>query len=106
MDVVAVSTAHGHSKGVGDTVKVLRDAFPKLPIIAGNVTSAAGVEYLADCGANAIKMGQGPGSICTTRMVAGVGIPQMTALYVCRVRRPKRKLPFWPTAASPSPATS
>ena len=83
VDVVAVSTAHGHSKGVGDTVKVLRDAFPKLPIIAGNVSSAAGVEYLADCGANAIKVGQGPGSICTTRIVAGVGIPQMTALYVC-----------------------
>jgi IMP dehydrogenase len=80
---VAVSTAHGHSKGVGDTVKMLRDAFPKLPIIAGNVTSASGVEYLADCGANAIKIGQGPGSICTTRVVAGVGIPQMTALYVC-----------------------
>lgn len=83
VDVVAVSTAHGHSKGVGDTVKMLRDAFPKLPIIAGNVTSGAGVEYLADCGANTIKVGQGPGSICTTRMVAGVGIPQMTALYVC-----------------------
>jgi len=83
VDVVAVSTAHGHSKGVGDTVKVLRDAFPQLPIIAGNVTSAAGVEYLADCGASAVKVGQGPGSICTTRIVAGVGIPQMTALYVC-----------------------
>ena len=82
MDVVAVSTAHGHSKGVGDTVRMLRDAFPKLPIIAGNVTSAAGVEYLADCGANTIKVGQGPGSICTTRIVAGVGIPQLTALYV------------------------
>lgn len=82
VDAVAVSTAHGHSKGVGDTVRMLRDAFPKLPIIAGNVTSAAGVEYLADCGANAIKIGQGPGSICTTRVVAGVGIPQMTALYV------------------------
>jgi IMP dehydrogenase len=82
VDVVAVSTAHGHSKGVGNTVKVLRDAFPKLPLIAGNVTSAEGVEFLADCGANAIKVGQGPGSICTTRIVAGVGIPQMTALYV------------------------
>jgi IMP dehydrogenase len=83
VDVIAVSTAHGHSKGVGDTVKVFRDAFPQLPIIAGNVTSAAGVEYLADSGANIIKVGQGPGSICTTRIVAGVGIPQMTALYVC-----------------------
>jgi IMP dehydrogenase len=91
-DVIAVSTAHGHSKGVGDTVKVLRDAFPKLPIIAGNVTSAAGVEYLAECGANAIKVGQGPGSICTTRIVAGVGIPQMTALYVCSQAAAKKKV--------------
>jgi len=82
VDVVAVSTAHGHSKGVGDTVRMLRDAFPKLPIMAGNVSSAAGVEYLAKCGANAIKVGQGPGSICTTRIVAGVGIPQLTALYL------------------------
>jgi len=83
LDVVAVSTAHGHTKGVGDTVRVLRDAFPKLPIIAGNVTSASGVEFLADCGASVIKIGQGPGSICTTRIVAGVGIPQMTALHIC-----------------------
>ncbi len=82
MDVVAVSTAHGHSRGVGDTVRMLREAFPKLPIIAGNVTSAAGVEFLAGCGANAVKVGQGPGSICTTRIVAGVGIPQLTALYL------------------------
>jgi IMP dehydrogenase len=81
-DVVAVSTAHGFSKGVGETVRMIRDAFPKLPIIAGNVTSAAGVEFLADAGASAIKIGQGPGSICTTRVVAGVGIPQLTALYV------------------------
>jgi IMP dehydrogenase len=83
LDVVAVSTAHGFSKGVGEAVKMVRDAFPKLPIIAGNVTSAAGVEYLAGCGANIIKVGQGPGSICTTRLVAGVGIPQLTALYLC-----------------------
>jgi IMP dehydrogenase len=83
VDVVAVSTAHGFSKGVGETVRVIREAHPELPIIAGNVTSAAGVEYLAACGANAIKVGQGPGSICTTRIVAGVGIPQLTALYVC-----------------------
>jgi len=64
-------------------VKMLHDAFPRLPIIAGNVTSAAGVEFLAQRGASVIKIGQGPGSICTTRIVAGVGIPQMTALYVC-----------------------
>jgi len=82
VDCVAVSTAHGHTAGVGDMVKLIRRAFPQLPIIAGNVTSAAGVEYLAECGASAIKIGQGPGSICTTRLVAGVGIPQLTALYV------------------------
>lgn len=81
-DVIAVSTAHGHSQGVGETVKLIRSAFAKLPIIAGNVTSGAGVEFLADAGANIIKIGQGPGSICTTRIVAGVGIPQLTALFV------------------------
>ena len=92
VDVVAVSTAHGHSKGVGATVRMLRDAFPKLPIIAGNVTSGAATEYLADCGANAIKVGQGPGSICTTRIVAGVGIPQLTALYVASRAAQKRRV--------------
>jgi IMP dehydrogenase len=81
-DVVAVSTAHGHSQGVGDTVKLIRSEHKELPIIAGNVTSGAGVEFLAQCGASIIKVGQGPGSICTTRVVAGVGIPQLTALYV------------------------
>lgn len=92
VDAVAVSTAHGHSKGVGDTVRMLREAFPKLPLLAGNVTSATGVEYLADCGANAIKIGQGPGSICTTRIVAGVGIPQLTALYVSSRMAQKKKV--------------
>ena len=82
VDVVAISTAHGHTKGVGEAVKLIREAYPDIPIIAGNVTTAEGVEFLADQGANIIKIGQGPGSICTTRLVAGVGIPQMTALYV------------------------
>ncbi len=82
IDTLAVSTAHGHTEGVGRTVRLLRDAFPGLTLIAGNVTSAAGVEFLSECGANAIKVGQGPGSICTTRIVTGVGIPQLTALYV------------------------
>jgi IMP dehydrogenase len=89
VDVVAVSTAHGFSKGVGETVKLIRDTFPELTIIAGNVTSAAGVEFLAERGANAIKIGQGPGSICTTRIVAGVGIPQLTALYVASLAAAK-----------------
>jgi len=83
VDALAVSTAHGHSAGVGETVRLLRTAFPDITLIAGNVTSAEGVEFLADCGADTIKVGQGPGSICTTRIVAGVGIPQLTALYVC-----------------------
>ena len=82
IDAIAVSTAHGHTAGVGEVVKLVRGAFKGLTIIAGNVTSAAGVNFLAECGANAIKIGQGPGSICTTRMVAGVGIPQLTALYI------------------------
>ncbi len=92
VDVVAVSTAHGHTKSVGETVRTIRDTFPKLPIIAGNVTSAAGAEYLADSGANTIKVGQGPGSICTTRIVAGVGIPQLTALYVCSKAAAKKHI--------------
>jgi IMP dehydrogenase len=82
VDAVAISTAHGHTSGVGDMVKLIRSTFKSLTIIAGNVTSGEGVEFLADCGANAIKIGQGPGSICTTRIVAGVGIPQLTALHV------------------------
>jgi IMP dehydrogenase len=82
VDCIAVSTAHGHTAGVGDVVRLVRGSFKHLPIIAGNVTSASGVNFLAECGAHAIKIGQGPGSICTTRMVAGVGIPQLTALHV------------------------
>src|SRR5213594_2866069 len=92
VDAVAVSTAHGHSKGVGDTVRMLRDAFPHLPLIAGNVTTAEAVEYLAKNGADAVKIGQGPGSICTTRIVAGVGIPQMTALYVASRASQKKRV--------------
>ena len=82
VDALAVSTAHGHTLGVGQTVRLLREKFPDITLIAGNVTSAEGVGFLAEAGASAIKIGQGPGSICTTRMVAGVGIPQLTALYV------------------------
>ncbi len=90
VDCVAVSTAHGHTAGVGSMVKLIRDAYPNLPIIAGNVTSASGVEFLTESGASAIKVGQGPGSICTTRIVAGVGIPQLTALYVASLGAAKK----------------
>ncbi len=90
VDAVAVSTAHGFSKGVGDAIRMLRSEFADLTLIAGNVTSAEGVEFLSDAGANTIKIGQGPGSICTTRIVAGVGIPQMTALYCASLAAKKR----------------
>jgi IMP dehydrogenase len=92
VDAVAVSTAHGHTQGVGDVVKLIRGAHPGLTIIAGNVTSASGVEFLADCGADTVKIGQGPGSICTTRIVAGVGIPQLTALYVAGTAARKKNV--------------
>ncbi len=82
VDAVIISTAHGHSAGVGECVRFVRERFPDLTIVAGNVTSGEGVEFLADCGADSVKIGQGPGSICSTRIVAGVGIPQLTALYV------------------------
>ena len=90
VDAVAVSTAHGFSKGVGDAIRMLRKEFADITLIAGNVTSAEGVEFLADAGANTIKIGQGPGSICTTRIIAGVGIPQMTALYCASLAAKKR----------------
>ncbi len=89
-DAVAISTAHGHTAGVGESVRLVRSEFPDLTIIAGNVTSGEGVEFLAEAGADAIKVGQGPGSICTTRVVAGVGIPQLTALYVASTVSRKR----------------
>jgi IMP dehydrogenase len=82
VDAVAVSSAHAFTESMGKMVRLVREQFPDLTIIAGNVTTGAGVQYLAECGASAIKVGQGPGSICTTRVVAGVGIPQLTALYI------------------------
>jgi len=80
VDIVTLDSAHGHSKGVIDTVKKLRKAFKNLQIIAGNVGTAAGAIALADAGANCVKVGIGPGSICTTRIVAGAGVPQLTAI--------------------------
>ena len=80
-DAIALSTAHGHSLGVGESVHLLHETFPELTLIAGNVAGAEGVRFLAEAGANIIKIGQGPGSICTTRLVAGIGVPQLTALY-------------------------
>ena len=80
VDVVVVDTAHGHSKRVIDTVRRIKEEFPELQVIAGNIATADGAKALIDAGADAVKVGVGPGSICTTRIVAGVGVPQITAV--------------------------
>ncbi len=81
VDVVSIDTAHGHSKGVIDTLKKVKATYPNLDVIVGNVATAEGSLALAEAGADAIKVGVGPGSICTTRIVAGVGMPQLSAVY-------------------------
>ena len=83
VDAIVIDTAHGHSEGVINTVKQVREAFPKLNIIAGNVATAEATRALFEAGADVVKVGIGPGSICTTRVVAGVGVPQITAIYDC-----------------------
>ena len=83
VDVIVIDTAHGHSKGVLDTVAQIREVYPDLDIIAGNVATAEGAAALYEAGADVVKVGIGPGSICTTRVVAGVGVPQITAVYEC-----------------------
>ncbi|MGF7216528.1 IMP dehydrogenase [Spirosoma lacussanchae] len=81
VDVISVDTAHGHSKGVLDAVRNIKLQFPNLEVIAGNVATGEGAKALADAGADAVKVGVGPGSICTTRIIAGIGMPQLTAVY-------------------------
>ncbi|MFO0687413.1 MAG: IMP dehydrogenase [Myxococcota bacterium] len=80
VDVVVVDTAHGHSAGVLQTIRELKSHFPNLPLIGGNVATAEGTEALIKAGVSAVKVGVGPGSICTTRVIAGVGVPQFTAI--------------------------
>jgi IMP dehydrogenase len=80
VDVIAIDTAHGHSKGVLNEVKRVKAAFPDLQIIAGNVATADAAKALAEAGADAVKVGVGPGSICTTRIIAGIGMPQLSAV--------------------------
>ena len=80
VDVVSIDTAHGHSKGVIDTCKRVKQSFPDLDIIVGNIATGAAAKALADAGADAVKVGVGPGSICTTRIIAGVGMPQLSAV--------------------------
>lgn len=83
VDVITIDTAHGHSRGVLEAVKKAKEKYPELQIIAGNVATAAATEDLIKAGADCVKVGIGPGSICTTRVVAGVGVPQLTAVMDC-----------------------
>lgn len=93
VDILVVDTAHGHSKAVIDTVKYIRRNYPDIDIIAGNVATAEGTKDLIAAGANAVKVGIGPGSICTTRVIAGVGVPQITAVYDCAQEAKKYNVP-------------
>ena len=93
VDVITIDTAHGHSQGVVTAIQRIRSGWPDLPIIAGNVVTAEGATALIDAGADAIKIGVGAGSICTTRVISGAGMPQMTAIFECtRVTR-QRDIP-------------
>ncbi len=83
VDIITLDTAHGHSAGVIDSVRMVKNAFPDLPIIAGNVATAAATADLFEAGADVVKVGIGPGSICTTRVVSGIGVPQFTAICDC-----------------------
>ncbi|NDF11379.1 MAG: IMP dehydrogenase [Proteobacteria bacterium] len=93
VDIVVVDTAHGHSKGVLDAVRAIKRAYPHVPVIGGNIATADGAKALIDAGADAVKVGIGPGSICTTRIVAGVGVPQLSAIMdvatVCQKNKVK-----------------
>ncbi|MDM5152836.1 IMP dehydrogenase [Bacillus sp. DX1.1] len=93
VDVIVLDTAHGHSHGVIEKVKEVRAKYPSLNIIAGNVATAEATRALIEAGANIIKVGIGPGSICTTRVVAGVGVPQLTAVYDCATEARKHGIP-------------
>jgi IMP dehydrogenase len=80
VDIISIDTAHGHSKGVLDAVRLIKQQYPNLDVMAGNVATAAGARALADAGADVVKVGVGPGSICTTRIIAGIGVPQLSAV--------------------------
>lgn len=94
VDVLCLDSAHGHSKGIIDALKEVRKNFKDMNVIAGNVATAAGAEALADAGADAVKVGIGPGSICTTRIVAGAGVPQLTAIMQANAALQKRDIPL------------
>ncbi|EHQ90285.1 IMP dehydrogenase [Desulfosporosinus youngiae] len=93
VDVLILDTAHGHSRGVIEMVKILKDRFPETQVIAGNVATADATRDLIEAGADGIKVGIGPGSICTTRVVAGIGVPQITAVMDCAEEAEKYGVP-------------
>lgn len=93
-DVLVLDSAHGHSKNIMVTLDKVKNAFPDIPVIAGNVATAAAAEDLIKAGADAVKVGIGPGSICTTRVVAGIGVPQITAIYDCACAAAKYGVPI------------
>jgi len=82
VDAIVIDTAHGHTKGVVDALRAVKSEFPDLDVVVGNIATAEAAKYLVDAGADAVKVGIGPGSICTTRVVAGVGVPQLTAVML------------------------
>ena len=94
VDVITIDTAHGHSKSVIDTLKFIKKNYPSQQVIAGNIATGEAAEALIKSGADAIKVGIGPGSICTTRIVAGVGVPQLSAIYECSKISKKYKIPL------------
>ena len=93
VDAVVIDTAHGHSKGVINTLKMVKSVFPGLQVVVGNIATGDAAIALADAGADAVKVGIGPGSICTTRVIAGVGVPQLTAIFETAEALKKRKIP-------------
>lgn len=93
VDVIVIDTAHGHSTKVTDLVREVKEEYPELNLIAGNVATAEATKDLIEAGADAIKVGIGPGSICTTRVVAGIGVPQITAVYDCAKEADKYSVP-------------
>lgn len=81
VDAIVIDTAHGHSKGVADMLRLVKKTFPQIDVVVGNIATPEAAIFLADAGADAVKVGIGPGSICTTRVIAGVGVPQLSAIY-------------------------
>lgn len=92
--MIVIDTAHGHSKGVIEGVRAVKQAHPEVQVVAGNVATAAATEALIEAGVDAVKVGIGPGSICTTRIVAGVGVPQITAIADCARAASKHDVPI------------